>query len=108
MDDSSPLDEMQRALEQAAAGSNSLTNNFRKSFHLIEQYLTAKVSQKVVLDIFNAAYGHKLHPPRFRKMLIDERKRRIEAGEAVVCTTCGHPLDLAENAKDAANKEDVS
>lgn len=105
--DKSPLDKMELALQQAAVGGeNQKDAHFKEAYPLIEQHLAAKVSQKVVLDTFNAAYGYKLHPPRFRKMLLDERKRRAETGDVVICTACSRPLDSAANATDVTDNEE--
>ena len=88
-----PLKKLELALEQeVACGKSKKDADFKEAYPVIEQHLVRKVSQKVLLDTFNAAYGHKLHPPRFRKMLEEERKRRSESGEHAICTACGQRL----------------
>ena len=90
---SSPLKKLELALQQeVAVGRNKKEADFKEAYPVIEQHLASKVSQKVLLEKFNAAYGHKLHPPRFRKMLEAERKRRSESGEDAICTACGQRL----------------
>jgi hypothetical protein len=92
------LKELELAFQQAAVGGkNQMSAHFSEAYPTIELHLAANVSQKAALDIFNAAYGYKLHPPRFRKMLFDERKRRAEIGDEVVCTTCGQQLPVKES-----------
>jgi hypothetical protein len=89
----SPLKKLEVALQQELAGGKSKKDaDFKEAYPLIEQHLARKVSQKVLLDKFNAAYGHKLHPPRFRMMLEAERRRRAESGEHAMCATCGQKL----------------
>jgi hypothetical protein len=89
----SPLNKLELALQQELArGGKKKDADFKEAYPVIEQHLARKVSQKVLLDKFNAAYGHKLHPPRFRKMLEAERKRRSENGEDATCLTCGQQL----------------
>ena len=92
-DADSPLKMLEMALKQETGGSGSKRDaDFREAFPLIEQYLAGKFRQKVLLDKFNTAYGHKLHPPGFRKMLVAERKRRSMDGEDVTCQACGQRL----------------
>ncbi len=82
-----------QSLETAAVnGKHKKKADFAEAYPTMEQHLARKVPQKVVLEKFNAAYGHTLHPPGFRKMLEAERKYRAEAGDLVTCTLCGHQL----------------
>lgn len=103
------LENLELALQQElVSGKNKKDADFKEAYPLIEQHLANKVSQKAVLEKFNAAYGYALHPPRFRKMLLGERKRRAEAGDVVVCDACGHPLDSGTKTIDVTdNKEGV-
>lgn len=85
-----------QSLETAAVnGKHKKDADFAEAYPTIEQHLARKVPQKVVLEKFNAAYGHTFHPPGFRKMLEAERKRRAEAGDLVACTLCGQHLSAA-------------
>lgn len=89
----SPLKKLEMALQHEAVGSKHKKDaDFIEAYPIIEQHLACKVSQKVVLAKFNAAYGHAIHPPRFRTMLEAERKRRSENGEGVMCPACGQQL----------------
>lgn len=98
----SPLKKLEYALQRELAESgNKRDADFKEAFPLIEQYLACKVPQKALLDKFNAAYQHKLHPPGFRKMLDAERKRRAETGEHAACTACGQPLRALEEAAES-------
>ena len=98
----SPLKKLELALQQElAVGRNKKEADFKEAYPVIEQHLVRKVSQKVLLDTFNAAYGHKLHPPRFRKMMEEERKRRSESGEHAICTACGQRLHMVGEVVDA-------
>ena len=97
----SPLKKLELALQQeVAGGKNKKDADFREAYPLIEQHLASKVSQKVLLGKFNAAYGHKLHPPRFRKMLEAERKRRSENGDDAMCSACGQQLHTVDETID--------
>ena len=88
-----PLKKLELALEQeVACGKSKKDADFKEAYPLLEQYLARKMSQKVVLGKFNAAYDYKLHPPGFRKMLEAERKRRSESGEDPACRECGQRL----------------
>ncbi|WP_374499709.1 hypothetical protein [Pseudoxanthomonas sp.] len=103
----SPLRKLELALQQEAAGGrNKKDADFREAYPLIERYLASKVSQKVCLERFNAAYGHKLHPPRFRKMLEEERERRVQGGEDAMCPACGQKLHTIDEAVDADSSTD--
>ncbi|MBL8256431.1 MAG: hypothetical protein JNJ62_07510 [Pseudoxanthomonas mexicana] len=104
-DATSPLEKLELALQQeVAVGRNRKKADLREAYPLIEQHLANKVSQKVLLEKFNAAYGHKLHPPGFRKMLDEERKRRAESGEDAACIACGQRLHTTAGA--TANDSD--
>lgn len=100
----SPLTKLEQALQQAAVGGkNKKDADFREAFPLIERYLANKVPQRLVLETFNSAYGYTLHPPRFRRMLLDERRRRAETGEAICCATCGQQLPSKEDMPEVAH-----
>lgn len=95
----SPLKKLELALQnEVVGGSCKKDADFKEAYELIEQNLTLKVSQKKVLAQFNAAYGHLIHPPRFRKMLDAERARRAESGDVAVCSACGQNLESAMDA----------
>ena len=99
----SPLKKLELALQSELIGNKHKKDaDITEAFPIIEQHLACKVPVKVALEMFNVAYGHKIHPPRFRKMLEDERKRRAEFGDVVACTTCGQQLVFA-----VANKDEV-
>lgn len=103
------LRKMDLALQQvAASGKNKKEADFREAYPLIEQSIAKKVPFKVVLETFNAAYGYTLHPPRFRKMLLDERKRRAEADDVLHCSTCGQALSQHETDKEQSNEVEES
>lgn len=92
------LERLEMALQQESeTGKNKKGADFKEAYPVIEQHLAKKVPQKVVLAKFNSAYGHTVHPPRFRQMLLDERKRRAEAGEAVNCSECCQQLCTTDN-----------
>lgn len=91
--DNNPLEQLKLGLQRAVVGSASQAlAHFSEAYPVIAQHLAANVSQKAALEVFNAAYGYRLHPPRFRKMLLDERKRRAATGDVTVCTACGQQL----------------
>lgn len=103
----SPLKKLEMALQHEVLGSKHKKDaDFSEAYPIIEQHLACKVSQKVVLTKFNAAYGHAIHPPRFRKMLDEERKRRAEAGDVATCTSCGQALVLATDMADVMDNEE--
>lgn len=89
----SALEKLAIALQQEiAAGKNKKAIDFKEAYPLIEQHLANNGSQKTACDKFNAAYGHKLHQPQFRKMLLEERKSRAASGDIVKCPRCNNPL----------------
>ncbi|WP_182657448.1 hypothetical protein [Stenotrophomonas lacuserhaii] len=101
----SPLKKLELALQNELVGSkHKKDTDIVEAFPTIEQHLVRKVPVKVALEMFNVAYGHKIHPPRFRKMLEDERKRRAEFGEVVACTACGQQLMAAVTAANEVNE----
>lgn len=65
---------------------------FNEAYPLIEQSLARNVPQKTIIEKFNAIYGLRLHPARFRQMLGDERSRRNHTGDVALCKSCGHAL----------------
>lgn len=86
-----------QSLEKAAVnGKHQKDADFAEAYPTMEQYLAGKVPQKLVLQKFNETYGYTLHPPGFRKMLDEERRRRKESGEVVACPTCGKHLDATD------------
>lgn len=92
------LEIFELALQQAPIKSvNQKENDVREAYPAIVQSLARKVPQKVILEKFNEAYGYTLHPPRFRKLLEDERKRRADAGDVAVCKECGQQLHRDED-----------
>lgn len=102
-----PLKTLEMELQKATVGGkNKMNADFREAYPLIEQHLATNVSQKAAMDIFNAAYGYKLHPPRFRQMLATERERRSEAGELLICIGCGQQLPACQDvAKEVHDQE---
>jgi hypothetical protein len=75
-----------------SGGANKRLHDFREAYPLIEQHLAGGVSQKALLEQFNAAYGYTLHPPQFRKLMDAERRLRQECGRPIACANCGQPL----------------
>ncbi len=103
--DPTPLKKLALALQsELVTGKGKKEADFKEAYELLEQNLTLGVSQKVVLARFNAAYGHTIHPPRFRKMLEEERSRRAESGDVAMCSACGQHLESAVDA--VANQEE--
>lgn len=101
----SPLKNLELALQNKLVGSNHKKDaDIAEAFPTIEQHLMRKIPVKVALEMFNLVYGHKIHPPRFRKMLEDERKRRADCGEVVVCPACGQRLTGTVAAEEAVNE----
>lgn len=101
-----------QSLEMAAVnGKHKKGADFAEAYPTMEQHLARKVPQKVVLEKFNTAYGHTLHPPGFRKMLDEERKRREGSGEVVACSACGQQLlcaiKMGEDGSDAEGQNHV-
>ena len=101
-----------QSLETAVVnGKHQKNADFTEAYPTMEQYMAHKVPQKVVLQKFNETYGHTLHPPGFRKMLDEERKRREENGEVVACPACGQKLlsaiKVTEGKNDAEEQNHV-
>lgn len=93
----SPLEALKNLLQaELGSGKSKKEIDFRDAYPILEEHLNNKVSQRVLLDKFNAAYGHKLHPPGFRKLLHEERKRRAESGDVLVCRTCGQKVPVLD------------
>lgn len=92
----SPLSAFEQAMEAVAiGGKHQKEADFAEAYPTIEQHLARKVPQKLLLSKFNEAYGHALHPPGFRKLLDEERKRREHSGDIAVCSMCGKRLSTA-------------
>lgn len=86
----SSLEKLKLFLEEEIKNSkNQKVIDFAEAYPVIEQHLIASIPQKLMLEKFNAAYGHKMHAPQFRKMLEAERARRNENGEVIACSLCG-------------------
>lgn len=104
----SPLSVFEQSLEAVAvSGKHQKEADFAQAYPTIEQHLACKLSQKLLLSKFNEAYGHTLHPPGFRTLLEAERKRRVEAGHLVTCTSCGQQLPAAyQSAGNVADTEE--
>lgn len=103
----SPLSLLEQALQNASASHRHKRDaDFAEAYPTIEQYLARKVSQKAVLEQFNVVYGHTIHPPRFRKMLEDERARRRQAGDMVSCGSCGRELSASVEYSTESSKGD--
>lgn len=106
-DNRTSLKKLELALQQeVASGKNKKEADFKEAYPLLEQHLSNKGSQKVALEKFNAAYGYTLHPPRFRKLLDAERKRRAESGDVAVCPECGQPLVSATDVAETPDKQE--
>lgn len=102
--DTSPLKKLEQALQkEAVGGKRKKEADFAEAYPVIEQHLARKVPVKVVIETFGAAYGYAIHAPRFRSLLEAERKRRTEAGDVVVCSTCGHQLVSTTDVPDVAD-----
>ena len=102
----SSLTLLEQALQNASATRKHKRDaDFAEAYPTIEQYLARKVPQKTVLEQFNAIYGHTFHPPRFRKMLEDERARRQRAGDTVSCGSCGRELGASVEYATESSKE---
>ena len=88
-----PLQIFELALQkELTTGKNKKEADFNEAYPVIEQHLAKNVPQRIVLEMFNKAYGYTVHTPRFRKLLLDERKRRAEDGDVLVCPACGQKL----------------
>ena len=97
-----------QSLEQAAVnGKHKKNADFAEAYLTMEQHLARKVPLKVVLQKFNETYGHTLHPPGFRKLLDEERKRRDESGEVVACQSCGKRLGATDEAVQPTHGLDI-
>lgn len=100
----SPLEILKQSLQAVATmGKKQKELDFAEAYPLIEEHLHRKVPIKDVIESFKAAYGHVLHPPRFRKMLDQERKRRAESGDLPGCGTCGRPYDPPAGVDDSGS-----
>ena len=98
------LKSMELALQKAeASGKSKKEADFKEAYPLIEQNLSKKIPFKTVMETFNSAYRYKLHPPGFRKLLLDERKRRSDGGDVLHCVTCGQVINPNETALDQPN-----
>ena len=98
----SPFNRLEIALKKAVTrGTGKRTSDFKEAYPLIEQHLARKVSHKLLLDTFNTAYGHKLYPASFRKMLEVERGLRSGNGDQAQCSACGTILHGADEAGDS-------
>lgn len=99
-EEASPFKSLERALERevACAKPNKLEADFREAYPLLEQSLARKVTRKVVIKNFNAAYGHKLYPPAFRDLLLAERNRRCKSGVELTGPCSGHLLPTIDEA----------
>lgn len=106
----SPFEILKQSLQAVASTSRKQKEvDFAEAYPLIEEHLHRKVPVKDVIESFKGAYGHALHPPRFRKMLDQERKRRAESGDLLGCGTCGRPYDpsVSVDASASDRQEDL-
>ncbi|MEI2260014.1 hypothetical protein OHC51_03345 [Stenotrophomonas indicatrix] len=88
-----PLDRLQHALaKDLSLGKSKLEMDFRQAYPVLEQHLMQRMRKRVAMECFNAAYSYELSLAQFRKLLNAERERRQEAGEVVVCSGCGRPV----------------
>jgi hypothetical protein len=106
----SSLKKLEQALQkEAVGGKQKKESDFAEACPVIEQHLGRKVPVKVVITMFGEAYGYVIHAPRFRQMLEAERKRRAEAGDSVICSSCGQQLPSAITVvEDAGDTEEHS
>ena len=96
---STPFEKLELALQnETTGGRNKKYADFKEAYPLIEQHLARKVTQTALLKKFNGAYGHKLYPLQFRKMLEAERTQRHETGDDATCPTCGDKFQSAQKA----------
>lgn len=104
---SAALEKLKLALQsQVASGTARRTADFKEAYPLIEQHLAGGGSQRAACDQFNAAYGYKLHQPKFRNLLNAERKWRAERGDEAECDKCGSVLhSVADDALSVNNME---
>jgi hypothetical protein len=86
--------------EEHVSGKCKKEHDFRVAYPAIERSLANNVPQRVIIETFNKAFGYTLHPPAFRKLLLEERKRYAESGECIVCHACGQKLVREEIATD--------
>ncbi|MEN5285914.1 hypothetical protein ABE494_08190 [Stenotrophomonas lactitubi] len=88
-----PLDRLQQALAQdLSQGRGKLEMDFRQAYPTLEAHLRRQTRKRMAMEHFNAAYEYELSLPQFRKLLNAERERRKEAGDVVVCSSCGRPI----------------
>lgn len=100
----SPLEKLMLSLDQDLKGGKSkLEIDFKQAYPVFEQHLVRKIRKRMLMERFNTAYGHELNLIQFRKLLNSERERRSEAGEVMLCETCGQSLVCV---KDAAASTD--
>lgn len=92
--------------DELCIGKSKKEMDFRDAYPILEEHLNNKISQRIVLEKFNAAYGHKLHPPGFRKLLNQERKRREETGDTLICRTCGQKVDVCDREDQHENRRE--
>lgn len=78
--------------EERASGKCKKEIDFRAAYQAIERSLANNVPQRVIIENYKKAFGYTLHPPAFRKLLLEERKRYAESGEAIICNACGQKL----------------
>jgi len=105
------LSKLELALNQKAAnGKGKIERDFKEAYQVFEQHIARKVRKKLLMEEFNAAYGHALNLVQFRKLLSAEREIRSASGELVACESCRQPLlisaevdanDPTEDAEDA-------
>lgn len=88
-----PLYRFEAALnQQSILGKGKLIVDFADAYPLLEQYIARRTRKRVLLDEFNAAFGHDVKIPQFRKLLNAERQRRSACGDVAVCSACGTEL----------------
>lgn len=92
-DATTPLKMFEAALNQkSTVGKGKLAVDFGEAYPLLEQYIAKRTRKRVLMDEFNAAYGHDVKLPQFRKLLNAERQRRAACGDVAVCSACGAEL----------------
>ncbi len=90
-------DKLDRLLAKAKPTKRELTQQyFRDLYPKLEAHLASGKLLKDILAAFNELVQAKVCARTFNEMLEQERARRDDAGNAVCCVACGHPLKLAQ------------
>ncbi|MFM0335019.1 hypothetical protein [Paraburkholderia fungorum] len=79
-------------------------DKFQQAYPAIERALDRKVPQKKIVDELKRN-GLDLSLGGLKAMLADERKRRKQAGDEVVCAHCGRALDGAISVANTSGRD---